>query len=342
MAKYYPVVKWKKGERVALQNLTELQQNSIAAIIEIVDAITPDDFLNDLTGITCPVYIDTEYVEPNDTRYMFKIASRAKEKGLAVYPIFSYANILQGNIDASLFKKCLFRVPVIKSIEGPSSDDIFAQIDKANKNEYGIIIDLGPTVKQEYIDLQCASLQKFLHDHQSFLTKAFNTIICTSSFPEDISDISAGQERRYRRFDFAIFSSIMSDMKESSLINKLAYSDYGVSKFTDTDIDFSKMRYGILPKVKYTTLSEYIVLKGEKDYRTGIMTVSYKDLANRIISLPEYFGKDFSYGDERIYIIASGGKGTGNATNWVTYCANHHIAVLVQQISNLVDSLGIS
>lgn len=160
-------------------------------------------------------------------------------------------------------------------------------------------------------------------------------VVNVYSFPENISSIGAGEEKRFTRYDFSIFKKLMKHLENSGVKSLLGYSDYGVTKFTDSDIDFSLLRYGILPKIKYTTNDEYIVLKGKKDHRTGAMVVSYKDLARRIIQSEYYFGNDFSHGDYEIYLKAQEGQGVGNARNWVTYCANHHIAVLLAQLSSL-------
>lgn len=336
MIRYYPVLKWKKGEQLALKNLSQEQQSSIAPIIEIVDAITPEKFLNTLNVIntTRPIYIDTENIDSKNN-CIISIVSKAQEKNMPVYPVLPLTSFLNNELPASLTKHSLFRVPVIATVDGPSSDEIVKRIEDINKDSFGIILDIGPTVRSEYVNLQYASLLNFLNKYQGFLLTASSVIICTSSFPEDISDIGSGKEHRYNRYDFSIFSKIVSEFNEHELINILAFSDYGVSKFTETNIDFSKMQYPILPKVKYTSTSQYIILKGKRDHLRGVMTISYNDLAKQIITSDYYCGKEFSYGDEQIDIIAKSADRTGNATNWVTYCANHHIALLLKQTSNL-------
>ena len=48
----------------------------------------------------------------------------------------------------------------------------------------------------------------------------------------------------------------------------------------------------------------------------------------------EYDGPDFSHGDRAISEVASGTLGTGNPTQWLQWCVNHHIEFTVQEIRN--------
>ena len=127
----------------------------------------------------------------------------------------------------------------------------------------------------------------------------------------------------------SIYRYLLRHFKGHSVYHKLSYADYGVTKFTDHELDFSKMKNGILPKIKYTTFDSYIVLKGKKSVRT------YTDMSKEIIESDYYLGKDFSFGDLDIYKRGTKQSGPGNNTQWVTINANHHISVVLEQLSNL-------
>lgn len=333
--RYYPVVKWKQGEQVALKNLTAIQQESFIPIVEIVDTVSPSDFLRSLDGLSCPVCIDTVNIESGEKDCMTAIIRQAMDDGTSIYPVLSQFDVLQAGIDPILKQNAFVRIPIIADIDGPQHDEIIGKIRGHSIENYSVILDVGPTTQQEYISLQYTALKAFLSKYREFLLTTEAVVICTSSFPEDISSIGSGEECRYERYDFSFYKWAVNDFRDDALASLLAYSDYGVSKFTDTDIDFRKLRYGILPKAKYTTESQYVVLKGKKNHHTGEMTKSFNDIARIIVSSDYYSGKDFSFGDNEIHNKAMPNAKPGNAANWVTYCANHHIVLLLEQISSL-------
>lgn len=333
MIRYYPVLKWKRGEQLALRHLSEEQQSKITPIIEIVDAVSPEEFFRSLEGIACPIYIDTENIESGDCECLISFIKLAQDRDMPVYPVIPSSLIEAKDPPTDLLKKCLFRISVIPGEEELEAGEIIERIKSFGATEYGVILDIGPTIKSEYIGLQRSALLMMMSAQQDFLLSAQTVIICTSSFPSDIGDMGGGEERRYERHDFALFSKVASTAQATPLLDLLAYSDYGVSKFTETDLDFSKLRYGILPKIKYTAEDEYIVLKGKRQH--GKLVVTYQKLAQAVIAAPYYSGREFSYGDECIYQVATTAGKSGNSTNWVTYCTNHHIVLVSQQISNL-------
>ena len=134
----------------------------------------------------------------------------------------------------------------------------------------------------------------------------------------------------------------MTENKHLPFLKNIAFSDYGVTKFTDSEIDFSKVGGRILPKVKYTTKESYLVYKGKRDWDKGDWIVSARDMAKTVVASKNFYGKDFSYGDNEIYNISASSTRLGSNQDWVAYCANHHIAVVVDELSNLAESLGLS
>ena len=95
-----------------------------------------------------------------------------------------------------------------------------------------------------------------------------------------------------------------------------------------SEIDFRLLRYGVLPKIRYTANDRYIVWKGSRNPQ-----INYHQLSIQVINSGYYYGAQFSFGDQNIDRVAQGNTGVGNNTNWVTYACNHHLAVVLQQIS---------
>lgn len=339
-----PIIKWKKGEQEALKNLTDEQKSKIVPLIEITDYENPSIILECLNiCFPYPVFIDTIIAAEDDRDFLFSIIQEIRKTKQRVCPVLYFDDIQkfsQSLIEVT--KHIGIRIPIPEDIDSPNYDIIFKTIKKFKQNNKKMLIDiiLDVNVITENIDAN-RQLRETKDVIKRFLLHAsfYNAIIISStSFPESISSVPAGGQTSYSRYDFKLFKNIYEDSLFQKIKNALIYSDYGVTKFTDTEIDFSKIRY-ILPKVKYTTFDKYLVLKGQKDKETRETVIGYIELANIILSSDDYCGEDFSFGDLEIKERALGlnKKGPGNNGNWVTIAANHHIAVVVEQLSKFFE-----
>jgi hypothetical protein len=341
---YVPILKWKKGEQEALKNLTNDRQSKITPLIEIIDYQRPDVFLECLkVCYPFPVFIDTIIAAEDDRDFLLSILQESHTHDQQIYPIFYFDDLQEAELFAKAGTHIGIRIPLPEDIDGPSYADLFDAIKKLKLGYKEMLIDLilDANIISEKIDanrqfrevkdvIKCFLLDEIFYN---------SVIISSTSFPESISSVPAGGLASFSRYDFKIFERVHEDPLFSKIKDYLIYSDYGVTKFTDTEIDFSIVRY-ILPKVKYTTCDKYLVLKGQKDRNTRKTIVGYKELSNKVIDLEDYYGENFSHGDLEIKERALGlnKKGPGNNTNWVTIAANHHIAVVLEQLSSLYET----
>lgn len=254
--------------------------------------------------------------------------SYAQGNGISAYPIVNYFDIQYIPNNTS---RCAIYLPIPYDFNGLAPQQI---VENINEQLQGIDIDLF--LNAGFIgDQQAAnnSFQFYISALQQIMNFSVVSrfIICLTSFPENISAIQSGQSVTYPRWDYQLFYNIRQHSMLSTIKSKLHYSDYGVTKYTDTEIDFSRLAHGVLPKIKYTTDSQYIVLKGSNNPR-----MTYKDLANNVVHSPYYYGNQFSFGDEQIYQKSLENNGIGNNTQWVTYCCSHHLAAVLRQLSMTV------
>lgn len=340
---YVPILKWKKGEQEALSHLDPVQRQLITPLIEVVDAAEPVKIVDDLDKcFEHPVFLDTFYVEEYDISILKSTIEEFKSRGREIYPVLYFDN-LSGDFStiSSCTSRVAVRMPVPEPIEGPTYFELFKEIERNKTNHPDISIDL--ILDLEVIDDVSASVyfhatKDLLENH--LLNKGFydRIIIAVTSFPENLQSVPKSGSEEYKRLDFLLYTKVAGSSKLVEIRNRIILSDYGVTKFSDSEIDFSKLRYGILPKVRYTTAKMYWVLKGEKDIKTRVMIKSYIDLAKEIIHSPKYYGENFSFGDKDIMERAFGlnKKGPGGNKDWVTIAANHHISVVIEQLSNLL------
>lgn len=341
---YVPILKWKAGEKSALQNLTEGQKSKIMPIIEFTEYQDPNTVLDDFKKwYEHPIYFDTIRVDEGTGEYLTSLINLSTENN-EIFPVLYFDNFPElADELCKTTNRVLIRVPVPEDIGGADYSTIFSYLTDWHTGKevsLDIILDLGVVEGRKDANILYAELKNVLNTYVKN-NKSFNKIIIVvTSFPEDLSSISAGESMFFDRFDIVIFEKILKHPDLKSIKNRLYFSDYGVSKFTDTELDFSKLKYGILPKAKYTTQKKYWVLKGAKDRFTKTWIKDHRAIALEILNSPYYYGEEFSFGDLEIKERAKSlnGKGPGNNTNWVAIDTNHHISVVIEELSKIYGS----
>lgn len=344
--KYYPILKWKAGEKRALQALTP-ETSHISPIIEIVDYQDINNILKsflDLKNIK-RFYIDTSYIEEEECNYKKEIIKQASSIYVNLFPIFTYDEFFtHAESFLNFCSDFLVKIPVPQDFDREDYDTIFERLkvwEGKNNASLSILLDAGLIVDKVNANRQFSELKSILSNNLNH-NKFEKIIVCLTSFPEDISKIQAGGVEYYYRYDIRIFEKLLESI-DDDLKTRLCFSDYGVTKYTETELDFSKLRHSPLPKVRYTTNENYWVLKGKRDSITKKMEINYQIMAQTIVNSNNFYGKDYSFGDLEIFERAQGHKinnpeekvGPGNNTNWVTIAANHHITVVTKELSNL-------
>lgn len=330
---YFPILKWKKGEQIALKELPIGNKRQLNPVIELVDDMTPSFFFQTLKECyNEAIYIDTIRCDEN-RELLNSMIDYANENGIDARPVLYPDDIFEFYEEiADKSSHLAIKIPVPEDFEGNTYDSILNHINEhQNECVIDVFLDAGEVISNKEANISFASYKSLLNKIETDIDLFNNVIICLTSFPEKL-DVETGGTSTYRRYDIKIFEKL----RELYPNHELKYSDYGVTKFTETELDFSMMKYGVLPKIKYTTNDQYIVLKGEKDRARGITVRSTIDMAREIVSSNYFSGKKFSFGDATIYEKANTPDAKpGNSTNWVTYCTNHHLAFVMEQLSNL-------
>lgn len=331
---YVPVLKWKSGEKESINRLYPDHKNRIMPLIELVDWSNANDIAIELgSTFTGPVLVDNLF--SIDSKYEFYKDLISADKTKYLIPVFYIDDLFNNPSIVNEFNGAAIRLQVPEPLDSLSYKKFFSNLFKVSKSKIIIILDLIFVNDVQTATLKYTALQATLSQLHEYTKSISNIVISSTSFPDDLSTLEAGGEVKYKRFEFMLFNKIKDFMESEDLKSKLIYSDYGVNKFTETSIDFSKLQYGVLPKIKYSTDDFYYVQKAEKDRLNNIYTVSVFDMAKNIVKSSIFYGKDFSYGDSEIFDRAEGTtKGPGGNTNWVTYTTTHHIAVILNQLSN--------
>ncbi|WP_313563186.1 beta family protein [Ruminiclostridium cellobioparum] len=328
---YVPVLKWKSGEKESINRLYPDHKNRIIPLIELVDSINASTLSMELDSIfTGPILIDNLV----DSNYQFFKDLFSNDNTKHLIPVFYIDDLFDNPSIVNSFAEVAIRLPVPEPIDSLSYATFFSKLFTVTSIKITIILDLIFINNIQTATLKYTALQALMSQLLKYDDNINNIVISSTSFPEDLTALEAGSDVKYKRYEFMLFNKVKELNEIEILKNKLIYSDYGINKFTDTNIDFSKLQYGVLPKIKYTTDEFYYIQKAEKDRLKNVYTVSVYDMAKKIVDSDFFYGKDFSFGDSEIFDRSEGKKGPGGNTNWVTYTTTHHIAVVLNQLSN--------
>lgn len=344
MKKYVPIIKWKEGEKTALLHLDENVKNSIIPLIEIIDFCDPKLFAENIKNcFNRPVYIDTIISEDDYRQDLENLINSTSSIGLNCIPVL-YPEDLEDYFNKfnKISSKVAIKIQLPLDLDLNSIKDIVDNIvTKLKENDViDIILDVENIENRREAATKYHELINALKTLKKYSNYLDSIIIASTSFPKNISGVPSDSETAFKRYDFLVYKKIMEDSNFEELRDIIAYSDYGVTKYQETEIDFSKLSHPIIAKIRYTTYDNYILLKGKNKNITNPTSIRFPDLAARLVTKPYYFGNTFSFGDLEIYKRGNGTLGPGNGTNWVAIAANHHITVVVKQLSTLYETLS--
>lgn len=341
---YVPILKWKQGEQIALKKTKSTHANKIVPLIEIVDDEQVDVILNQYNlSWNRIAYVDTIVCDDDERTFLLNLIKASAKNDTPLYPViyyFDFEEVVNELIEST--NRVALRILMPGNLDDPEPEEIIDDCRKWAKDkdiDIDIILDLGSLKGEKAAKMQYKSARDLIKG--CLLDNKFwnNIIIASTSFPENLGSLESLMEIKVARYDYMVWKKLYLYEDFNNIQNNLIFSDYGVSKYTDSEIDFSKLKNGILPKARYTLKDVYWIIKGGRNKITKKMIKGYKEIAEQISSSPFYYGKDFSFGDEDIYDRSNGlnnKKGGGNR-EWVIIGANHHIAVVVEQLSSLLE-----
>ena len=337
---YYPNLKWKAGERSALKQITT-PADSFIPIFEFVEDQSVDvkDFFEKTASCySGKFYFDTILIDDSERTILKDLVNYAVLHSIEAYPVMYPEDIKSGLLHwASEQVSCFgFDIPIPED-SLPNSQIITDLLPYAKTKRINLFLDAEVIVTEKNANIITFACKDFLEKEESKLTDFYKITFTACSIPEELSNVESGGIEYFTRYSIGVFTRLIKKYRSHPFISKFSYSDCGSAGLTYTKFDPKTMR--VLPKIKYTTNEYYIVLKGKKDWTTSTITKGYKELAQEVVNSDYYFGKDFSYGDKKIYEKATDPEsGVGSNQQWVEYTTNHHIAVLVAQLSNLFDA----
>lgn len=359
---YVPVLKWKRAEMGALEELTEAERNKVTPLIELVmpkpkSKTTEKDYdglyaevieifrtkrvleiPNEIATYwgKNPIFVDFTLLYPADLKLeaMNYIIKTSSTMGLNIIPVVNFSDSQEYKAAAIKSRKeyghdlCL-RVSTFDlsnvSLLNEKIDKYLALEQSGTANTY-ILVDIKDDNTDNYNSHVAASQRiNKLEEWKGF-------IFASGSFPVDLSNCKKDEDNYIARVDWLNWNKFN---KREGLLRIPTFSDYGIRHpIYNASFQFLEATASI----KYTRKDDWYVIKGEKRKYEYFLAG-----ASLLVTHDFYDGEDFSYGDRYIaekaahypkYMKNRNLKGTGTTELWLKAGLNHHLSVVLGQLSS--------
>ena len=352
---YVPAMRWRQSEYQALLRLNEVVKSCIQPLITIPDVEFDFDSWQPKKTVHEHVYpfvarykskwdkhpawitlhtaIEGEFMD--DSRHLFDYIFT----GLADYganaipalPLSAHPDMIAATerVNALVKSGCAVIVSLENLMTGNAHADILAMAEnfRLELSDIDLIIDLKSPNFEPY-DQFSRGLISILRQFND-LMKFRQFAIVSTAIPETFSDISIGSDD-IPRHDWLFYNNLINEMPVE--MRRPIYGDYTI---VHPNFEAKDMRM-IKPagKVIYTTGDIWATRKGGsfRDNRNQMHTH-----CQRIVNDPKFHfrGREFSAGDRYIEECSTMREGPSTLGRWKEVAINHHITVVVDQLSNV-------
>jgi hypothetical protein len=151
--------------------------------------------------------------------------------------------------------------------------------------------------------------------------------LCGTAFPTNLMGLPPLANSSIPRLEWKLWTELVSTR---SLPRAPIFGDYVIANPEPSEVDPRVMRASA--SIRYTTAQSWLILKGRNLRDHGF--TQFHQVSRTLVNSPEYNGRDFSWGDAYINDCATQRASTGSLTTWRKVGTSHHIAFVLNQLSN--------
>lgn len=330
---YVPILKSKRAEFRALQQLTTDVKLKLTPLIDVIPV--PWDHATDRPRkslkqhldsiityvaqswpIDYPFFIDLTFVNDfvNGKHSLMYCLDILRVQGRTVIPVTgidfddNYYAALSESLPSSNSGLCIR----ISTVDLDDFDELSMSLENLLSK-----LHLSPLHCDIILDFQTLPIPE-VSDPAAYISNVINIFprlqewrtftIAASSFPK-ILEMSANTMDFIARDEYQIWSTIIQAEQGERLPS---YSDYTIQHPDMTDVDYRKIKISV--NLRYATPTNWLVYKGREKNRYGHN--QFNQICRDIINRPEYNGQNYSAGDHYIYCCAHNTDGPGNTETW--------------------------
>lgn len=335
MKKYVPILSWKKGEQDSISNLNEQIKDMVQPLFEIAPKEKVEEQFQEKIkkcweGRKYYFYLtESWYDEVEDSNERCEILSEFYDnldKKYAI-PVFNLSDIYDFERLINVFKEGIcIRIQNNEYSMIDSELNGFIASKNINTDKIDLLLDLRYIKKDILFEKQ--SLLKVALMDINEVNKYRSIIVASCSFPQNVSGLDSYVLYKATRLETEINKTAIN--LSGKLGFNFVYSDYVLSNLSDVEFVVG-MKPGF--KIRYTIEDKYLFVKGKTLIKGGLDLDEVKKGCRLIATSPDFKGKDYSWGDQKIDDLAnSRTESTGNLTSWVAYTYNHHITFIIKEM----------
>ncbi len=345
------------GEYQAILKLNETTKKLITPLIEVAEVgfdfetRTPnktvdkhlDRFANRVKAKwnKRPCFVDARLIDSSermaDGRHPVRfIFDDLRDNGCAAIPVTginrdkSYQQAVKGAVSKDRRGICL-RVGIEEASQAGlkgSANMLLEQI-SLRPDECDFILDLGaPNFEplEGFAKLVHAIIRKLPH-----LTEWRTFSLIGTSFPASMAEVKQSPAT-FERSEWMLYKKIVKSLSDEG--RRLpAFGDYAINHPDVVNLDMRLIKPSAT--IRYTIEDAWFIVKGPNVRDNGYE--QYRDHCRTVMISPHYMGRSFSDGDEYIANCADGTGKTGNLQTWRRVGTNHHLEMVVKDISSFFD-----
>ncbi len=350
---YYPVLRLKEGEYVALTTLPPSVANLISPVFVVAPPKERDPELGRALQLDECAYFAARRIAsywPNrlcfiEARFVLKefghedsnawlprLFDLARKNGGIPVPVVSLKDAVGESANA--FKVCISSMASIRLGIRVSFNDIDEDLVSKLKaalnaqniraQESVVFIDFAeadisdPDIVSDVL-LATFHLIQEAGDWAKIVFQATN-------FPET-NPAPVGGSVKIDRTEWKVWRKLAQT--DSDVLNHLAFGDFGADS---AKFEFKSGGAKPIPHLRYCGSEEWHVIRGGD---LGKQETLMRSVARSVLDCGSYMGRSFSDADDQIYRMAHGLMGCGTATNWRGINTAHHITKVVNDLGKI-------
>ncbi|MBP0726859.1 beta family protein [Bacillus sp. RG28] len=357
---YVPILKWKRGERTALEHLNQTYKDNMTPLIEIQPVPfdhengdfrkSIDDHLKDVgTQVKTvwnhakPIFVDLETLYDNEDfeddilqsgqHPVEYVIDEIESNGVPAIPVTGL--IRSQPFHTAIKSICSkYNRGICLRLEIADLSDIFnlkKNIDNLSnflhldKSMVDVILDYKQIIpEQEKQQLSNVTLTLV---QLPYLMEWRTITLASTAFPKNLNKIPTGTSGTLPRSEWIIYQSL----RNYGLARIPTFGDYTITHPDFVNID--PRLINVAAGIKYTSGNNFHIFRGTGTRNKGFGQMI--QICINVINHVSYCGNTFSYGDQNIWNCAHQTTTTGTIEKWVTAGVNHHLTLVSHDLSNL-------
>jgi hypothetical protein len=330
---YRPILRPRRGELTALSHLPVADAARVTPILELEPELDILPLIRQLPLRTAAIAVDFgELPEPRDplSSPSLDLAEQLADLGVAMLPVLrayeSSRRLAAHGLAARMhLRRAVLRLQPHVDAGNPAEADAVTErmlrCAGLEVEEVDLLIDLAETACMSHADAVEERARRVLRWARGLPWRSVS--VASGAMPPNLDDLPTDEPVTVGRLDARLWGRLGQP--------GVGYADYGVTS--------PVRRRGVqhhrqLPTLRYTAEQDWWIYRWAR--RGGRSDDRCHDLCRTLVDSSHWpaVGARFSWGDAEIARRARTARGAGSSNTWMAFSTSHHIAHVLQTISD--------